>query len=450
MKDTKKSSHSNGNKTKKNKHINGHIIDRKQGWITLHIFGDPFERGFAHGALLYQELKDVLHAFPFILKENVQMSLAKFIRTSNRIIKPVLRNQFPEFYKEIEGIAVGSTSKGTAISIDFLIAWNAFLSLYSYYKDGKSTERCSAFIACGDATENRDIIMAHNTHSDFVSGQLLNIVLYITPTDGVPFVMQTSSGFIASTSDWFLTSNGLIGCETTISDIRYKPKFGTPYFCRIRQAMQYGKTMDHFVEIMTEQNAGDYACSWLVGDIRSKEIMLFELGLRKHNIQRTKNGIFYGMNSAIGEELRTKETNDQSIFDISTSSGARNKRMHDLLFDQYYGKITMDTAKVIMSDHYDVFLNKELKNSRGICKHTELDSHPPTNKPYYLFGCTDSKIVTTDMASKLSFLGRFGSSCGTPFIVDDFIENHPEYKKWAPFLHDIPRNQWTTLRLTRK
>lgn len=135
--------------------------------------------------------------------------------------------------------------------------------------------------------------MAHNTHTNFADGQLHNIIMNVIPSSGHPFVMQTSAGYIASGTDWFICSTGMIGCETTIGDINYTPRFGVPYFCRIRQAMQYGKTLDDYEQIMDKKNAGDYACSWLFGDINTNEIMLYEIGLKEKNVQRTKNGVFW-------------------------------------------------------------------------------------------------------------------------------------------------------------
>jgi hypothetical protein len=427
--------------------IHGTIIEEKEGWIVAHIFGEPYDRGFAHGYLLKNELNKVLKTFPFIVKEQLDISLQKFINKSNKIIKPKIKKYFPEFYNELRGICDGANYGSIDISLDFLIAWNSLLSLYDVFS--KKTERCSAFIACGNSTENGDIIMGHNTHSDFATGQLLNIVLYVTPSNGNSFVMQTSPGFIASSSDWFICSSGIIGCETTIGDTNYKPKFGTPYFCRIRQAMQYGKSLDDYVKIMMDKNAGDYACSWLLGDIKQNEIMLFELGLKEKHIQTTKNGVFYGMNSAIGENVRKNETNDKDYDDLFTSSGSRNARLNELLNEKYNGSINLDNSKKILSDHYDMFLKKHILNSRGICKHLELEPEPhkKTTKPFYPFGCTDSKIVNSEMASKLSFLGKMGCGCGEQFNVKKYIKEHPEYQHWGNVLADRPNRKWLKIEI---
>ena len=431
--------------TQSEQNIQGKIINETtEGWKVLSIFGEPYERGFAHGYLLKNELVKVKKVFLFLLKNELKVSYSTYMRDSNRIIKPIMRKEYPEYYEEIKGISHGAKKAGLDISVNFLIGWNAYVSLYSYYKDGAPI-KCSAFIATGNHTEDGDIVMAHNTHTSFAEGFIANIVLYVFPTQGYSFVMQTSPGYIASIMDWFICSSGMIGCETTIGDINYKPKFGDPVFCRIRKAMQYGNDLDDYDKIMTTRNAGDYACSWLFGDIRTNEIMLFELGLKEKHIKKTKNGAYYGMNSAIGENIRNKETNDKEHTDITTSVGARNVRFKELIHDKYKGKINMKNAKEIICDHYDKHLNKNQMGARCICKHGELA--PDGKNPYHLYGCTDAKIVNSRMAKKLMFLGRFGSACGRPFSIKKHVKEHPEYKEWVNVIDEMPSYNWTTLSL---
>ena len=71
---------------------------------------------------------------------------------------------------------------------------------------------------------------------------------------------------------------------------------------------------------------------------------------------------------------------------------------------EYYGKINIKNAKKIVSDHYDILLQKDEMNQRVICKHPELD--PKSNfSPY---SSTDAKILNTKTASDLHFYGIFG------------------------------------------
>ena len=422
--------------TRKNK-IKGEMIE---GWKKIRIRGDPYERGFTHGFLLARELRMVKRILSFMIREFLKMDVHAYMKRSKDEIYPIVKNRYPEFYKELRGISAGARSTGVNISVALLIAWNSVMSIYP---NDLAPNRCSAFIATGSATESGNIVMAHNTHSDFVSGSFLNIILYVEPTDGHSFVMQTSPGYIASSADWFLCSSGIIGCETTISKINYEPDFenGDPYFCRIRNVMQYAKTLDECSEIMLTRNAGDYACSWLFGDIISNEIMILELGLNTHSIQKTQNGVFYGMNSVMDPKIRNIETNDDDHTNDSTSVGARNNRLNHLLNEKYIGTINIQNAKEIISDHYDTHLARIEMTSRTICKHSESD----IQSKFQPIGCTDAKVVDTEMALNMEFYGIFGSACGRKFSAKEHIKKHPEYKHWAPFLQDFPKYKWSKL-----
>jgi hypothetical protein len=434
--------HNKTMKTFSNVHkVCGSLLGEKAGWKMLRIYGEPYERGFAHGYLLKKDLKRVLKTFPFLVEEVIKVKYSDYIKQSNVQIKPQIKKHFPEYYAELKGISDGAKAAGVDMSVDFLIGWNSHMSLTYHFKAHDHCH-CSAFIATGNATKDGDIVMAHNTHTDFATGQLYNIVMRIEPKDGYPFVMQTCAGLIASVSDWFICSTGIIGCETTIHAINYVPKFGVPFFCRIREAMQYGKSLDDYVEIMKKNNAGDYACSWQFGDINTNEIMLLELGLKHHSVQRTKNGLFYGANSVMDEKIRKTETHDIDHSNISSSVGARNYRLNDLLNNQYYGKIDLSIAKKVMADHYDVYLKKNERNSRGICKHLESSIEHCKTPPFYPRGCTDAKVTDTQMAKDMAFWGRFGSGCGRKFSVKKHIRDHPEWKRWASVVEDFKGENW--------
>jgi len=430
------------NRTRKNKKhdIHGEILDASEGWRKVRIYGDPYERGYAHGYLLARELAYIKRSLIFSIHEFLKMDVNDYMKKCKDEIAPIVKNKYPEFYKELRGISSGARSAGVSVSTVFLIAWNSLMSLYPR---NVAPNRCSAFIATGSATESGEIVMAHNTHTDFISGSLFNIILKVEPTEGHAFVMQTAPGYIASSTDWFVCSSGIIGCETTISKVNFDPNFkkGHPYFCRIRNVMQYANTLDECSEMMVNKNAGDYPCSWLFGNINTSEIMILELGLDIHSIQKTQNGVLYGMNSAMDMKLRNTETNDYDHTNELTSVGARNNRLNHLLNEEYYGKISVQNAKQIISDHYDSHFARNEMTSRTICKHSELDEHTEF-KPV---GCTDAKVTDTKMASKMEFYGIFGSACGRKFNAKVHIKEHPEYKHWAPFLKDFKKHKWTIL-----
>lgn len=287
--------------------------------------------------------------------------------------------------------------------------------------------------------------MAHNTHCNLVLGSLSNIVLYVYPSEGHSFCMQTCPGMICSSMDWFICSNGMVGCETTISEIKYKSVFGAPYYCRIRDCMQYRNSLDEYSATMLHENAGDYACSWLFGDTRTGEIMLCEIGLKTHHIEKTRNGVFYGMNSAMDPLMRLSETTDTTFDDISKSSGARHVRLEYLLNDKYAGKITVSNAKLVLADHYDALLDRYHRGLRCICKHSELSGEKTKRTPFYPHGAIDGKVVNTEMARKMTFVGKFGASCNRVFHAKSYLKKHPNYSEWQEYLVDLPNRPWTTI-----
>jgi hypothetical protein len=43
----------------------------------------------------------------------------------------------------------------------------------------------------------------------------------------------------------------------------------------------------------------------------------------------------------------------------------------------------------------------------------------------------------------MGFFGRFGNSCGTPFIKKDFCNKHIQYENFCPYLKDRPSQPWS-------
>jgi len=431
-------------KSKHNKTQKIHKKITKNGWTLVTIKGKPYERGFQHGSLLYKELGEIQRFFPLYVRKQMEFSsFKKYLKLSKSLI-PILKRECNEILEEMQGIVDGALLKGIHITLEFIIGWNSIMSLwkshFTHHRHKHShhnKERCTSFIATGEATENGEIVMAHNTHTYFMEGKFENIIMCVYPDKGHSFVMQTSPGLIWSMTDWFITDSGIIGCESTISDLNYDPKFGVPIFCRIRRVMQYAKTLDDCTAFLQSNSAGDYACSWLFGNINTNEIMLFEQGLKYHNIQKTKSGVFYAANSAIDPKIRAKETTDHTFYDPKTSTGARMLRLGKLLNIDYYGKLNSDIAKKIIADHYDVSLGKEVMNQLSICNHAELhDTHPLP------FGAIDGKVTTTSLAKKSLFYGRAGSSCGRIFNKTEFLKKNPKYNIWREFLPDYKNQPW--------
>ena len=428
----------------------------KNGWKYISIKGKPKERGYAYGYLCAEDFKDIQKTLKFLMFEAYGMEWEYFITEISRDFKDMTEKDFKEFYEEMEGIVEGCNANGCKTTIDEMIAWNFYCSIPYWYstksdsrvgKEGGAKDRCSAFMAVGDWTEDGKIVCAHNSFADFIDGQFSNVVLDLNPENGHRFIMQTSPCWIWSGTDFFVTAKGIIGTETTIGGfIPYEKRYPIGY--RIRQAMQYGNSLDEYCEILLKENSGDYANSWLFGDTNSNEILRIELGLKYHNIERTKNGFFIGFNAPYDERIRNLEVVDSGFYDIRRHQGARLVRLGDLM-DEHKGKLNIEVAQKIIADHYDVYLLKENNPcSRTVCSHYDLDareymSDPSRPKPFSPHGAVDGIVCDTNLAQKMGFIGRFGNSCGIPFIKDEFCKKHRQYYKFCPYLKDRPSEHWT-------
>lgn len=450
---------------------NGNRVDLS-GWIKISITGDAFERGYAHGSLLRKEIVEFIAMHEFYMPHVHGRSLDYFIELADDFMTPAIRKNYNEYYQEMRGIA-----QGAGVSVNHIVFLNCSISLSYLYENMESLirnnktsrtlsrkyaehtgsnregairrqfadDRCSAFIATGSHTKDGLIVCAHNSFAPYIEGQYGNIIMEIRPKRGFAITMQSYPGFIFSCADFFVTSAGIIGTETTIGGFN-KYENRDPICCRIRQCMQYGRTMDDYVSTLLHRNSGDYANSWLFGDINTNEIMRLELGLEYYNVERTRDGAFIGCNIVDDPRIRNLECSQNTRFDdIRDSRGARRVRLTELV-NANRGKLDIVIAAKIISDHYDVYLKKNVLSSRGICKHCEYDdasnSPNPEARPYEMVGATDGAVIDSNTARNMSMILRFGSSCGTPFSAGHMCAKHPQWSHLRRYLKDRPKQPW--------
>jgi hypothetical protein len=377
--------------------------------------------------------------------------------------------------EEMEGMAEGCIAAGVSTSIEEIVAWNNYITIVDCWypttsssfkmassgsKEGggvatrePAADRCSAFIANGDYTTDGKIVVAHNSFVEFIDGQFFRLIVDIKPENGHRILMQTQACSIWSGTDFFVTDVGIIGTETTIGGFIAYEKHD-PISCRIRKAMQYGNTMEEYVDILLNGNSGDYANAWLFGDIRTNEIMRFELGLKYWDVKKTSNGYYYGANFPFSPEIRNFECANTGYRDIRRHQGARQVRIPDLV-ESNKGAINLEVAKRIIGDHYDVYLKKENPCSRTVCSHYELDgreymSDPSRPKPYSPRGAIDGAVADAECIKNMSFVMKWGSSCNIPFNSKAFCNEHRQWKDMEPYLMDRPSQPWTNFSVGMK
>ena len=495
MKETKHKRHTKPGRTRTRRrkiHVKGAAADTDtdDGWIRITIRGAPYERGVSHGKQVIAAnpamFTRMFSVYDFIFRQGYGRDIEFFYGICDDFYRPIIKRRFPKIFREMEGIAAGA-----GIRVCQVILVNVYMSLPYFYAHllryidtpkyrkkyadvirdelaiaanpaalaaraarlDEFKDRCSLIMAVGKGwTKDGGIVCAHSSFSDFLDAQFYNVILRIEPEegDGYAMVMQSAPGGVWSITDFFVTSAGIIGSETTIRGFNAF-RLRDPICCRIRECMQYGRTLEDYAERLQKRNSGDYACSCMFGDIRGKpRIMRVELGLNYVNVETTRDGVFLGFNSAYDERIRNIEctsalsskaatdatgagaidaggSGGSGWRDVSTSIGNRRVQLEKLT-EKYRGRIDTDIAKRILADHYDNHLGKSSPNSRTICKHdygSRAGVDGGGGVPQKPVGAYDTKIADSASIRQMSFLAHWGPPCGTPFSVKEHMKKHP-------------------------
>lgn len=422
----------------------------RNGWIYLQILGEPRERGFQYGYLMAREIAEAMRVRRETWKYTTGMTWEWLLEKSAAMFTPKVD---PESRAELEGMVEGLGAAGIETSLDELVAFNAWFDLAWYWwpdekkklgarSPSQPLQGCSAFIATGGVTSDGGVVMAHNTWFSYQIADF-NVILYVVPAHGHRILMQTTAGWIHSGSDFFITSAGLVGTETTIGGFSGFDETGIPEFVRFRRATQDASSIDEWASVMRSGNNGGYASSWLIGDVNTNEIARVEIGLRYTRLEKKRDGFFTGSNIAEDLQILRLET-DMNSEDIRNNAVSRRVRWKQLI-EQYGGKIDVELAKRFEADHYDVLLQKDHPGSHTLCSHGDLDPEPgwPGGMPFEPAGTFDAKVVDSRMAKDMSFAARWGSACGIPFNASEFLAAHPQYSWMRGLLKDRPTETWT-------
>ena len=423
------------------------------GWIYVHIEGDPYERGFQHGYLLADEIVDMIQRWQSIFPSRLSWNIQR-----NTAMRLFWKYYPDEYKKEIEGIADGVAEKGgkingNIITYQDILALNEMYELLSRHRtyyiyrfigqtdylisnlikkiDIGHIGKCSAFLATGDATVDGRIVAAHSTFSfaneniwwHMYISERFNVILDIKPSNGNRIIMSTAPGLIWSDEDFYQNDAGMILMETTLDPPGNWKRTGTPVVVRARKAIQYSNNIDDVVDFLVENNNGLMANDWLIGDIKTGEIASLELALRNHELTSTKNGFIWSCNNAKDEKVR-RQLN--SVFGFGILSfhpliyGLRAKNNEytptdrdskfEELSDEYYGSIDVEIAKLIMSSD-------------------------PIN-----CDSMDCKITDSNLVKNNGLWAIMGRTDGIDFISDD----HP-FRREKQGYTDLPSCGWANI-----
>jgi len=384
------------------------------GWIYLHIEGEPYERGYQHGWLMAREIERYLDRCASQLDSQSRRRAWEQGRTAANAM--FLRGFDQEILQEMKGIADGAAAAGAKhderpVDLADILVANTMDDLgtlrsaahvtpsglemlklvrppyFDPKRDVPAGERCSAFAATGKAARDGRMVIAHITMWSLTLAEQTNILLDIQPVKGHRVLIQSFPGGIQSGTDWYQNDAGVVLTETTIRQGPFNIE-GTPVGYRARRAIQYGDNIDKVVEHLATKNNGLYANEWLIGDSRTNEIAMFELGTYKTRLYRSsKNdwfggaeGFYWGCNNAKDLQVRLEYAPDPkgTPEHLPFYPSLRDIKWQDL-YEEYKGRIDEQFA-------FLAFRTPPLVNASSM----------------------DAKVTTAEMASRLMMWAVFG------------------------------------------
>jgi len=389
------------------------------GWIYLHIEGEPYERGYQHGHLMAREIPEYLERCAALLGSKDHWD--DYRTTANALF---LRGFDREILEEMRGIADGASDAGAKWKdrrvdlLDIVVAnttvemgelapaaaatptglegLNLDAPPYSDRQPDSVKDHCSAFAATGPATRDGKMVIGHVTWWPLTLAEQTNVMLDIKPASGHRMLIQSYPGGIESGTDWYQNDAGVVLTETTIDQTPFNPA-GTPVAFRARKAIQYSDNIDDVVRILSTQNNGLYTNEWIMGDAKTNEIAIFDLGTNHTKLWRSsKNewfgdtpGFYWGDNNAKDLDVRLEEYPDPKGDPqfIPYVPGVRDMAWQRL-YSKYRGQI----------DEQFGFLAFR-------------------SAPLVAVATMDAKVVTADMASHMMVWAEFG---------------RPNQREWLP------------------
>ena len=365
------------------------------GWTYLHIEGKPYERGYQHGHLMAREIPEYLERCAADLGHKSDASGWNQLRTTAGAL--FLRGFDREILEEMRGIADGASDAGAKwlgrrIDLVDIVVANVTVEMdelqaaipvtptgleglhfeappyFDRKRDASLGEHCSAFAATGSATRDGKMVIGHVTWWPLTLAEQTNVMLDIKPTEGRRVMMQSYPGGIESGTDWYQNDAGVVLTETTIRQTPFNFQ-GTPVAFRARLAIQYGDDIDKVVDRLGNKNNGLYTNEWLIGDAKTNEIAMYELGTYHTKLWRSsKNewfgetaGFYWGCNNEKDLTVRLEYLPDpQSPPEyIPYVPGIRDLAWQDLYrksrgqIDEQFGFVAFRTAPLVSSSTMD-------------------------------------------------------------------------------------------------
>jgi hypothetical protein len=408
------------------------------GWVVLHIEGEPYARGYQQGRLLADEIAKYVATLARDRNPRDPGEGWRAIRTLTDAL--FLRKLDKEFLEEMKGIADGAAAAGARhegrkldlIDVAAVNVWQeldclepALAATPTGLEGVRHTapvpakkDHCSAFAATGPATADGKIVFGHITMFGLHFGPHVNYWIDCKPAKGRRFAMQGFPGAVWSSQDYYQNDAGILLCETTIDQTPFDAA-GEPLTTRARKAIQYSESIDDVVKYLSTNNNGLYTNEWLIGDTKTNEIAMFELGTKKSKLWRSSKdewfggtkGFYWGCNNGKDAAVRAEATPLRGGGGEAPAWQPDGRdRAWVRFYEKYKGKIGVEFAK-------------------------EAFASPELALPHSL----DAKFTTTALAKDLASYALYGPPTGKTW------NPAPDDRAVHPDIRPLASHGWTVL-----
>jgi hypothetical protein len=216
------------------------FLEEVSGYRVLHVEGEPYEMGYQQGALLRDDIRELVHFLFDVKAKKIQLEIGGVkLLDPRQVIKGIVARQrkfIPErFFEEMHGIADGAGMDAQ----DIVIA-NFIPELF----------HCSGFAISGSAT--RDGTLYHGRILDYGCDWRLQehaVLTIAKPRNRIPFVNVTYAGFIGSVT-------GMNAERISIGEMGGRGMGhwdGTPMALLVRMVLEEADSLDRAIAIFRDR-----------------------------------------------------------------------------------------------------------------------------------------------------------------------------------------------------
>jgi len=215
------------------------FLEEVDGYKVLHVKGTPYEMGYQQGALLKNEIRELVHFLFDVKAKELKAEVAGVnLLNPKRAIAGIAATQKKyvpaRFYEELRGVA-----DGAGMDVQDAVVANFIPELF----------HCSGFALAGSAT--KDGTLYHGRILDYGCDWRLqeHAVLTVAEPDGkIPFVNVTYAGFVGSVT-------GMNAEKVSVGEMGGRGLGhwdGVPMAFLVRMALEEAKTLDEAVAIFRD------------------------------------------------------------------------------------------------------------------------------------------------------------------------------------------------------